>query len=857
MMKKHHFSLSLIFACLLSLAGIASGSWILKNEKKQDYSQEPTDAQKVAYTQSTNSDGKIVNTYYTSLAKAISKTKSGTIYVIPGTNPTLTEDATILSGVTLSLPYEDDLNNTHTVEDAGRTSEGDFADYVEYSTKGKETPTVFCKSNVTIADGVTLTNNGNIFVGGVLGRNGQVPTGMTVGNYSKITMGSGSKISNIGTITSYGFIKEKENIEIPASVVSSQEAKLNLPIIIYDYRGGSFSSYAAGALRVWPFNTWKAMPFNVFDFPNVQCDVYFSGNSVLNGTITVYASSSVVTSSAALIGPSESSSLIRLTSGTVKYRYRAPLGYVYDDYAQGTPEKMINRTKFTVNGNVNIASMKIDVGVSIDTSEFHLPFSYKFAFDFESGKVDISNKIKFLAGCVFQIGKSASVNVNAETVFYEDYVPAITTGRGDGYPRYTKSSTLINNGALTINSNFGGIVNSSSESAKTITGGNFSGKVNTTEALTGETGGIQGTNQSHDEEAKFTLINQKRFDANSDILMNYVGPTQLNQDLLEKNKQYTSESFNNQQNYGWVGDTIINTYGIRYVLNDDTVNNPNTSKDSFIEGGDNVQLDNLTNNNSSHVFDGFYYDESLSTILGRDSSGKFIVEPTKAINYLQGLNHIKVYAKWITKLLKELSIVYSYRNPSTYEYVDTSAISLTVDNETLYTISAPNEAISFEKVIKEGVSKRKYELTGWHLEINGQKSSSYQNGAKISWNDIEAYGASGTLRIVADYQEAGYLRMTINNASWEFFGTQYVIRGVKIKDVDVLNQSDIYVCPYDKIYIEVYNRKTGASRCDVKINGETVLDVNKTKKEFYFKDYSNYVHYFDEGQYGIVLQGNS
>ena len=47
------------------------------------------------------------------------------------------------------------------------------------------------------------------------------------------------------------------------------------------------------------------------------------------------------------------------------------------------------------------------------------------------------------------------------------------------------------------------------------------------------------------------------------------------------------------------------------------------------------------------------------------------------------------------------------------------------------------------------------------------------------------------------------------------------------------------------------------SRCDVKINNETVLNVSKTNKTFTFNDYSSTLHYFDEGQYGIVLQGNS
>ena len=538
------------------------------------------------------------------------------------------------------------MKNAHVLEDSGRTSEGNFADYTEYSTRNDKTPKVYCQSNVNIADGVTLTNNGSIFIGGVLGRNGQAPTGMTVGKYSKITLGSGSSILNTGEITSYGFIKEKEGVRQPAKVSSSGNGILNLPIVIYDFRGGSFSSYAVGALRI---SSWKAMPFNVFDFPNVQCDVYFTGKSVLNGTITVYANDKVVTSSASLIGPSDSSSLIRLTSGTIKYRCSVPNGYLYDDYAQGTAENKINRTKFTVNGNVNIANMEINVGVSIKTSEFHLPFSYKFAFDFESGEINISNKVKLLAGCVFHIGQKASVNVNAETVFYQNYIPVITTGRGDGYPRYTKSASLINDGILTINSTFGGVVNSASQQAKIITGNSFSGGVGTTEALTGQTGGLRGTEEDHTENAMFTLIDKQFFDVDDDKKMLYgKANSTLNSDKISGGTSYTSYALGKTTDYGWYDGVTLNdvTYGIRYELNSATAINPNDVS-SFNKTGSSIALKKLTNSSDKLLFDGFYYDSSFTKRLENNGDGNPVLLPSVAIANLDGKNHVVLYAKWV------------------------------------------------------------------------------------------------------------------------------------------------------------------------------------------------------------------
>lgn len=854
-MKNGKYWIGVFLLCVFTMLGsIGFGSWFVKNEKTKGYDKYPdTTAQKVAYTQNNGT-----NTYYTTLYAAISNTKAGTIYVIPGTNPTLDKSVSIASGVTLSLPYLDDLKNNHVVEDKGRTSTGDFADYVEYSTKGKDNPTIFCQSNVTIADGVTLTNNGTIVVGGVLGRNGQAPTGMTVGNYSKITMGSGSVIENRGEFTCYGYVKDAtgssggliSNYSGNSYSAKTPKGKLTLPFVIYDFRGGSYSSYSV--LQA------KSMPFSVFDFPNIQSKVSFSGSASLEGTITIYTDN-VVTAQATVIGPSDSGALIRYSTGSnIEYKCNVPKGYTYDDYQQNTKASDVIKTTFRVSGGVQIANLSLNVGIKINTEKYNLPFSYKFDFFFEDGEVSILNKVKFLAGSNVTIGENATVSVKAETTFYRNYIPVITTGNGDRYPRYIKSARLINNGKLNLNSAFGGVVESSTEGARIFTQGGYSGSITTTEALSGRAGGILGDKEDHTENAKITKISQRKFVSDSETLMSYVSPETLNEDALEKNKQYVSASFGERQKMGWVTDEITNVYGIRYVLNNDSSSNPNSDKDSFVENGNDVQLEILSSSDKSLVFNGFFYDVDYSDELGRDSTGKYIVEPAKAVAYLKGLNHVKIYAKWVEKLLKQLSIVYSYRDSTTLQYVDSSSVSVTVNNDALYTLSAPDEAITFEKIVKEGVSKRKYELVGWHLENGKQKSSTFSNGTTLSWNDIVTYGSNGTLRIVADYQETGYLRMTINNASWKFLGkTTYVIQAVKVNDSNAMNKNDIYICAADKIYIETYNRLTGTSRCDVKINNETVLNVSKTNKKFTFNDYSSTLHYFDEGQYGIVLQGNS
>lgn len=72
---------------------------------------------------------------------------------------------------------------------------------------------------------------------------------------------------------------------------------------------------------------------------------------------------------------------------------------------------------------------------------------------------------------------------------------------------------------------------------------------------------------------------------------------------------------------GWVTDEITNVYGIRYVLNNDSSSNPNSDKGSFVENGNNVQLEVLSSSDQSLVFNGFFYDADYSDELGRDSTG--------------------------------------------------------------------------------------------------------------------------------------------------------------------------------------------------------------------------------------------
>lgn len=756
----------------LLLCGAGLGSWIIENDTTRQYTKLPdTNTQKVAYTQDSSGN----NNYFTSIESALKHTSSGNVYVIPGTNPTISSDCTIKSGVTLTLPYEDNLKTVHTVEDSGRTSTGDFADYVEYKTRNEtgNNKKVFCKSNVTIADGVTLTNNGSIFIGGVLGRSGQAPTGMTVGNYSKITMGSNAKIESTGKITCYGFIKESSK-DNDSSVSFSGKGELLQPITVYDYRGGSYSTRAV---------THGSMPFNVFDFLNVQTKVMFSGQSKMTGTITVFAkvvaTEKIVTSDPVIIGPTNETSLIRYSSGGISYKCNIPKGYLYDDFSKTTPASQINKTTFTVDGNVSIASMSVDVGIAIDTSKYHLPFSYKFAFNFNSGLINVSNKVKFLAGSVVKIGRQATVTIGAETVFYQNYVPAIYTGRGDGYPRYTTSAELINNGTLNIQSSFGGIIQSTFGGSLIKTSGGFSNRVDMTETLDGANLGVTGKEEDHTETAKITLIDKKVFDQTSETGMFYEKASGvLNSDDLASNKTLTSYKLNGIDDYGWYdGSELSNaTYGIRYVLNSDTAS-IDGGIESFNAQNSSYILKSPINLDENLVFDGFSFNANLTEMLDKDANGNSVLETLKAISMLNDKNYITLYAKWDNPSKAHYSVDIETLSTSDHKSEQTNSNSLDLVVGDSFALDKSSNYYIYEKLsvsgdVAKGTLTRKtfdgYDVTVCDSNGNVIKTISLDVNGDSSDGTFSAFSLADTSIVGGNYRVNAKARYVIDSKEFIF-----------------------------------------------------------------------------------------
>ena len=232
----------------------------------------------------------INTTYYGTIEKALVASSNSTVYVIVGRNPIIRSTCEIKEGTTLILPYSSDgsYNGRQRGENKGDAS-GNNIWYDDISTNAfADTNEAYYRTlNVTIAKGITLTNNGTLFVGGITGWEGQKLAGQTSGFYAQITMDENSKILNTGTLTCLGYIKDL-NASKPSLGVESTSGTVSAPFVIHDYRGGSSTVGAYAASNSGGVNAFNAknqpgniFPFNRFNMPNIATLTIHYGASLI------------------------------------------------------------------------------------------------------------------------------------------------------------------------------------------------------------------------------------------------------------------------------------------------------------------------------------------------------------------------------------------------------------------------------------------------------------------------------------------------------------------------------------------------------------------------------------------------
>lgn len=454
-MKKHFLSLLALF---LPLFSVGFGSWSIE-------AREATTSKEMKVSSSTRAPvAYIGNTYFATLDKALEwasgNDTADKIYVIPGTNPSITKNATVKKGDELLLP----TSGTTTIV-RKEAENDDFSDTSDASIK------TYRKNQISLAKGIVLTLEGVLEIGGSIGvstsRSHQRPTGHTGGDYCEILMAENSRIDCVGDgakIDCGGYIKEDTNCN-GSSVNIKEKGQLYLPMVVYDYGGGS---------DVLGKQKGDLFPFCVYDFPNIRPQINCHSSAIVECYIDMYALTghhpvefNLVNSTGALFNLQEGSFV------SLKYNPKNPKYTRYADQEQGA-------TNITFHGNVNADALTFKVaGYSIETAKMMFPYSYKFNVIVADGSTTFNAKVKIMSGCRFTVNPGASLTFNQDTIIYDRYIR--NSVEDSNLPKNLGPGRLFVNGTLNLNAAFGGLIETSSDTGAIYTGEKFVSNISSRE----------------------------------------------------------------------------------------------------------------------------------------------------------------------------------------------------------------------------------------------------------------------------------------------------------------------------------------------------------------------------------------
>lgn len=440
-----------LFACF----SIGYGSWNIHAEKS--YSVGEKGDNPVAYIK--NGTNK---TYYIKLEKAVeaannsdSKNSPIDVWVIPNTKYTVTSSFTIDEYVTLNLPFQDEL-----VFDVYKTASGAYnpnGTHTTSSVKAIDNPDTYRRTKLTLSSGVTITNNGTINVGGVIGGvggNNEGACGQTCYFYSEIyCMGNSNGTAQI---INNKLIKSQGNISGVSSQIFALENKANAtfksPFVVEENYGGSALIALGGGYASAGFDSlsFKCSPFNRIYMPNVAAKVQCDNGSFVYGLATMYGNNV------------HNQAEVNIFGNEKAFFIQSNGGYLTSYFAGGC-----QTIDFYGNFGINYLEMKITAKIdkleitrAVKTDTVLFPISYVNDIRFHSingvvAKVRSTQDMKILPGGKMFVDENVDFSV-AQLAVYDSTFDDPISGNVR-YPKLEANGVFKISGAANIN-NLGGYV---------------------------------------------------------------------------------------------------------------------------------------------------------------------------------------------------------------------------------------------------------------------------------------------------------------------------------------------------------------------------------------------------------------
>lgn len=367
------------------------------------------------------------------LAQALADAQQGDSIVMLE-NQRLSADAVVPNGAKLYIPYSvqfDVDGNADGVTTAGI-----------YQASAKIATSEMTYRALTIDSGVTLTVNGTLNIGSVIGYPAQYYQGHTSGWHGKIENNGDIVIRSGGTLDCWGLITGA------GKVTAQSGSSVYEPFIVYDYAGGS--NTASLYLN-------NQSPFKQYAMQNIQTPLVINFGAMLYGRCNLWASSNYNKTDIVFIG---AGGMYQLASGATVTRS-------YDEGKHISTNTDIGKTAYTFSGGMTFASLTMPIkGVTVSTEHVEFPISYNSDVVLENGDYTILGRFKLMPGANMRVENGANLSVKG-TLFaldgliqsdmsYKSY-PSTAILQAAGFSGagqlFVNGTMLVNQGAI-----FGGVI---------------------------------------------------------------------------------------------------------------------------------------------------------------------------------------------------------------------------------------------------------------------------------------------------------------------------------------------------------------------------------------------------------------
>ncbi len=287
---------------------------------------------------------------------------------------TLNQNYTIPSGITLLVPF-----------DAAKTL---FTTTPTALVPGNQAAT---KKNefrsLTLAEGVTLTVEGGLSVGGQYQSASGGSNSYMAGNYGQVWLNAGSNITvtSGGNLYAWGFVSGAGTVTVKSGGTVYEWYQ------ILDFRGGSATMGIGN----------KVFPFNQYDIQNVESAMTLEQGATETAYAAVFASSRINPSAIPFIGDT---GMFKIVSGSMTKMY------------DGTTDRII----YTVNGEAEVNNLNLKLaGSSVSSKNYVLPITNNMTINLAEGsKLTVNQTAALLPGVQANIASGAKLEVSNGVAIY-------------------------------------------------------------------------------------------------------------------------------------------------------------------------------------------------------------------------------------------------------------------------------------------------------------------------------------------------------------------------------------------------------------------------------------------------------